>query len=157
MKKITLFIVAILFFNVSFAQDENHIKSEIQLMQEAFGYEKMDIIKEFVDLNGTNANDFWKLYNEYEALRKEIGSEKMDLLYRYTTHKGAVSNTQAENLMKRVIPLRKNYDKLVEKYYKKIKKATNPLVAAQFYQIEHYIADGINFTILDMVDFIQDK
>jgi len=156
MKKITLFIVAILFFNVSFAQD-NHIKSEMELMQDAFGFQKKEVMTEFVDLTGVNANAFWELYNEYEVARKEIGKEKMDLLYRYTTHKGAVSNTQAENLMKRVIPLRKNYDKLVEKYYKKIKKATNPLVAAQFYQIEHYIADGINFTILDMVDFIQDK
>ncbi len=156
MKKITLFIVAILFFNVSFAQD-NQIKSEIELMQDAFGYEKKEVITEFVDLTGVNANDFWTLYNEYEVARKKLGKEKMDLLYRYTTHKGAVSHTQAENLMKRVIPLRKNYDKLVEKYYNKIRKATNPLVAAQFYQIEHYIADGINFTILDMVDFIQDK
>ncbi len=156
MKKITLFIIAILFFNVSFAQD-SHIKSEIELTQEAFGYEKKEVITEFVDLTGVNANDFWTLYNEYEVARKKIGKEKMDLLYRYTTHKGSVSHTQADNLMKRVIPLRKSYDKLVEKYYNKIRKATNPLVAAQFYQIEHYIADGINFTILDMVDFIQDK
>ena len=156
MRKITTFIVAILFFHVSFAQD-NQIKSEMELMQDAFGYEKKEVITEFVDLTGVNANAFWKIYNEYEIARKKLGKEKMDLLYRYTTHKGAVSNTQADNLMKRVIPLRKNYDKLVEKYYKKVKKATNPLVAAQFYQIEHYIADGINFTILDMVDFIQDK
>jgi len=156
MKKIVLFIVAILFFQVTFAQN-NQIKSEMELMQDAFGFEKKDVMSEFVDLTGVNANDFWKLYNEYEIARKKMGKEKMDLLYRYTTHKGSVSNVQAENLMKRVIPLRKNFDKLVEKYYKKIKKATNPLVAAQFYQIEHYIADGINFTILDMVDFIQDK
>jgi hypothetical protein len=156
MKKIVLFIVAILFFQVTFAQN-NQIKSEMELMQDAFGFEKKDVMSEFVDLTGVNANNFWKLYNEYEIARKKMGKEKMDLLYRYTTHKGSVSNVQAENLMKRVIPLRKNFDKLVEKYYKKIKKATNPLVAAQFYQIEHYIADGINFTILDMVDFIQDK
>ena len=156
MKKIVLFIVAILFFQVTFAQN-NQIKSEMELMQDAFGFEKKDVMSEFVDLTGVNANNFWKLYNEYEIARKKMGKEKMDLLYRYTTHKGSVSNVQAENLMKRVIPLRKNFDKPVEKYYKKIKKATNPLVAAQFYQIEHYIADGINFTILDMVDFIQDK
>jgi len=156
MKKIPLFIVAFLFFHVTFAQD-NQIKSEMKLMQDAFGFEKKEVMTEFVDLTGVNANAFWKLYNEYEIARKKMGKEKMDLLYRYTTHKGDVSNKQAEKLMKRVIPLRKNFDKLVEKYYKKIKKATNPLVAAQFYQIEHYISDGINFTILDMVDFIQDK
>lgn len=156
MKKLSMFIAAIFFVSIAFAQD-SQIKNEMELMQDAFGLQKKDVMTEFVDLNGVNADDFWKLYNEYEVARKEMGQEKMDLLYRYTTHKGAVSNTQAENLMKRAIPLRKNYDKLVEKYYKKIKKATNPLVATQFYQIEHYIADGINFTILDNVDFIQDK
>ena len=52
---------------------------------------------------------------------------------------------------------RKNYTQRYAKYTKKIKKATNPIVAAQFYQIEQYIADGIRFSILDNMDFIQDK
>jgi len=42
--------------------------------------------------------------------------------------------------MKTAIPLRKSEDSLIEKYYKKLKKSTSPKVAAQFYQIEHYIS-----------------
>jgi len=79
MKKIVLFIVAILFFQVTFAQN-NQIKSEMELMQDAFGFEKKDVMSEFVDLTGVNANNFWKLYNEYEIARKKMGKEKMDLL-----------------------------------------------------------------------------
>ncbi|MBN4048336.1 hypothetical protein JYU17_00020 [Flavobacteriaceae bacterium AH-315-O20] len=59
--------------------------------------------------------------------------------------------------MKTAIPLRKSEDSLIEKYYKKLKKSTSPKVAAQFYQIEHYISDGMRFAILNNIEFIQDK
>ena len=156
MKKITFLIAALLFINISFAQD-NTMKSEMELIQDAFGFEKKDVMSEFVNLNGVDADKFWSLYNEYEVQRKEMGKEKMELLYKYTMHEGAVSNMQAEKLMDKAIPLRAAEDNLILKYTKKLKKATNPLVASQFYQIEHYISDGIRFTILDNINFIQDK
>ena len=40
---------------------------------------------------------------------------------------------------------------------KKIRKETNPLVAAQFYQIEHYITDGVRFALLNNIEFIHKK
>lgn len=156
MKKITFLIAALLFINISFAQD-NTMKSEIELMQDAFGFDKKEIITEFINLDGIDADKFWSIYNEYEVQRKNMGKEKMELLYKYTMHEGAVSNMQAEKLMDKAIPMRAAEDNLILKYTKKLKKATSPLVASQFYQIEHYISDGIRFTILDNINFIQDK
>jgi len=155
MKKTILFIAAILFINVSFSQD--YSIEEIEVVQNLFGAEKKAIIEENVDLTGVDKEVFWKLYQEYETARKQIGKEKLELLNKYTTKKGKVTNTQAENLLKVAIPLREREDKLILNYTKKLKKATNALVAAQFYQIEHYISDGIRFSILHNIDFIQDK
>ena len=64
---------------------ENHIKSELELIQDAFGFEKKEIMTNFIDFSGVNTDNFWILYNEYEIQRKKLGKEKMDLLYRYTT------------------------------------------------------------------------
>jgi len=155
MKKSFLFIILILSVNALFAQD--YSIEEIEVVQNIFGAEKKAIIDENIDLSGVDSEAFWSLYQEYETARKEIGKEKLDLLHKYTTKEGAVTNTQADELMNIAIPLREREDKLILNYTKKIKKATSSLVAVQFYQIEHYISDGIRFSILHNIDFIQDK
>lgn len=155
MKKLTLLIAALFAFNASFAQDE--MTEEIELMQELFGTEKKAIIEQNVDLTGVNADAFWKLYSDYEKDRQEIGKTKLELLQKYTTKKGSLTNQQAKDLMAEAVPLRTAEDKLILNYTKRIEKATNALVSVQFYQIEHYISDGMRFAILNNIDFIQDK
>lgn len=155
MKKITLLIAALFVFNASFAQDE--LSEEIKMMQELFGDEKKAIIEDNVDLTGVDANAFWKLYNSYEKERQDIGQAKLELLQKYTTKKGALTNQQASDLLAQAVPLRTAEDKLILNFTKRIEKATSALVSVQFYQIEHYISDGIRFAILNNIDFIQDK
>ena len=155
MKKITFLITAFLAFNVSFAQDD--ITEEIAMMQEIFGAEKKSIIEQNVDLSGVDGNAFWKLYDEYETQRQEIGQAKLELLQKYTNKKGALTNQQAKDLLAEAVPLRTAEDKLILNFTKRIEKATNALISVQFYQIEHYISDGIRFSILNNIDFIQDK
>lgn len=155
---VSLSIVALFGFQTAtiVAQD-NQIKSEFEIIQDAFGLQKKDIIATFIGLEGVDVDAFWEVYNEYEAKRKELGKVRLEILYNYSMEIGMVTNEEAEALMKKVIPMRKSYDKLIIDYYKKMKKATNPIVAAQFYQIENYISTGIRFTILDSMDFIQEK
>lgn len=155
MKKLTLLIAALFVFNASFAQDD--VTEEIKMVQELFGSEKKAIIEGNVDLTGVDADAFWKLYGEYEKQRQEIGQAKLELLQKYTTKKGALTNQQAADLLTEAVPLRTAEDKLILNFTKRIGKATSELVSVQFYQIEHYISDGIRFSILNNIDFIQDK
>lgn len=155
---VSVLLVALFSLQMSsvLAQD-SQMKSEIEIIQDAFGLQKKDIIATFIGLEGVDADAFWKVYNEYEAKRKELGKQRIELLYDYSMEIGMVTNEEAEALMKKVIPMRKSYDKLIIDYYEKMRRATNTIVAAQFYQIENYIATGIRFTILDSMDFIQEK
>lgn len=155
MKKITLLIAALFVFTSSFAQDE--LTEEIKMMQELFGAEKKAIIEQNIDLSGEDGNAFWKLYAEYEQNRQEIGQAKLELLQKYTTKQGALTNQQASDLLAQAVPIRTGEDKLILNFTKRIEKATNALISVQFYQIEHYISDGMRFSILNNIDFIQDK
>ena len=152
---VSLLIVTLFGFQSStiLAQDAQ-MKSEFEIIQDAFGLQKKDIIATFIGLEGVDVDAFWNVYNEYEVKRKELGKVRLELLYNYTMEVGMVTNEEADELMKKIIPMRKSYDKLIIDYYNKMKKATNPIVAAQFYQIENYISTGIRFTILDSMDFI---
>jgi hypothetical protein len=155
MKKLALLLVSLFFINASFAQDD--MAEEIAVMQELFGQEKRAIIAENIDLSGVNADAFWKLYDEYEAQREEIGRAKLVLLQKYTNKPGNLTNNQASELLAEAVPLRTAEDKLILNFTKRIGKATSDLVSVQFYQIEHYISDGIRYSILNDIDFIQDK
>ena len=154
MKKLSLIIV-FLFAAVAYAQMP--AQDEIELIQEIFGSEKKEIISENIDLSGVDAAKFWQLYDEYELARKLNGQERIKLLSTYASTTSAISNEMAESMLQKAIMIRSANENNLMKYTKKIKKATNPIVAAQFYQIEQYIADGIRFSILDSMDFIQDK
>ena len=155
MKKLFLLLVALFFVSLSNAQD--YSVEEIEVVQNLFGMEKKAIIEENIDLSGVNSDAFWKLYDQYEVERKELGKQKLNLLHQYTTKTGAVSPQQANELLGEAVRIRTGEDKLILGYTKKISKATNSVIAGQFYQIEHYISDGIRFSILDNIDFIQDK
>ena len=155
MKKITLLLVSLFFLTASYAQD--YTAEEIAMVQELFGQEKREIITDNIDLTGVNSEAFWKLYDEYEAQRQEIGKAKIELLQQYTNKPGNLTNNQASELLAQAIPLREAEDKLIINYTKRIGKATSELVSVQFYQIEHFISDGVRFSILNNIDFIQDK
>ena len=150
-----LFLILTLFLagNVA-AQD--YTTEEIELMQEVFGDEKRTIIEENVNLEGVDTDKFWKLYDQYEKDRQDIGMAKMKLLKQYSTKQGNMTALQAQEMLNEAANLRSAEDKLIMNYTKRIEKISNPFVAVQFYQIEHYISDGIRFSLLNSIDFIQD-
>ncbi len=154
MKKLTLLIASLFFIGGLYAQDTT--EEEIQMIQDVFGSEKREIIAENINMEGVNTDAFWKLYDEYEAQRQDLGREKMKLLKQYTTKQGNMTALQAEEMLNEAANLRATEDKLIMNYTKRIRKMSNPFVAVQFYQIEHYISDGIRFSILNNIDFIQD-
>ncbi len=154
MKNIVFFILTLFLSGNIVAQD--YSAEEIEMMQEVFGDEKRTIIEENVNLEGVDTDKFWKLYDQYEDQRKDIGMEKMKLLKSYTTKQGNMTPLQAQEMLAKAADLRSAEDKLIMNFTKRIEKISNPFVAVQFYQIEHYISDGIRFSILNSVDFIQD-
>jgi hypothetical protein len=154
MKNIVFFILTLFLSGNIIAQDYSN--EEVEMMQEVFGDEKRTIIEENVNLEGVDTDKFWKLYDQYEAQRKDMGMEKMKLLKSYTTKQGNMTPLQAQEMLAKAADLRSSEDKLIMNFTKRIEKISNPFVAVQFYQIEHYISDGIRFSILNSVDFIQD-
>ena len=146
MKKVTLLLSVILITTIVNAQSS---KEELDLMQAAFGMEKKAMVAEFVKVDAAQKDAFWKLYDEYETARKELGKKRVDLLNQYAEKYDKLTNVDAEAWGKEVIALSKKNDDLIVSYYNKIKKATSPIVALQFYHVEGYILSGIRLSILE--------
>ena len=149
MPKLLLSFLLMLCLSITAISQTN--QDEIQMMQSLYGMEKRDIVAEFIEVNESQENDFWVLYDEYETKRQEIGKERIRLLSSYVNDFGEVKPENADKFMKQVIPLRIKADKLVDNYYKKVKTKTDPIVAMQFYQIENYLADAIRMELLEEI------
>jgi len=148
MKKVALLLLAFIALPFTFLNAQSD-KEEIDLMQSVFGMEKKSIVAEFVKVDPAQKDAFWKLYDEYETSRKDLGKKRIDLLKQYADSYTKMTNESAEAWTKQVIDLGKKTDGLLYSYYNKIKKAANPVVALQFFQVESYILSGIRLSILE--------
>jgi hypothetical protein len=85
-----------------------------------------------------------------------LGKLRIELLEAYAATYDSMDDIKAEALLKDMIMLQTNTDKLISSYAKKIKKKVNVITAAQFYQIEGYIVSKIRSEIMENIPAIGD-
>jgi Spy/CpxP family protein refolding chaperone len=150
MKK--LLVIAALFVSAAgFAQSN---KEDVDFIQSIYGKEKKTIVADFIKLEGAQKDAFWKLYDEYETQRKELGKQRIALLERYANSYMTIDDATTDQIIKDMISLGAKTDKLINTYYGKMKKASGVKAAAQFVQLEAYLAAMIRASILENIPFI---
>jgi hypothetical protein len=127
---------------------------EIDFIQSIFGAEKKEITSMFINLEGQQAQAFWNLYDEYEVKRKLLGKERYELIKQYAEEYSGITPEQTDVLMARAIKLRNANNKLVDTYYKKIRKEVGSIAAAQFHQLESYIEAEIRTELFESIPII---
>ena len=127
---------------------------DIDYIQSIFGEERREIYEEFIQAEGTAATEFWRLYDDYEGRLLTMGKKRFELLDQYADNYDNHTPEQLDQLMRNIIQQKSNVDKLINGYYKKIRKASGPKVAAQFWQMENYILAVTRTVIMDAVPFI---
>ena len=132
-------------------------KEEVDFMQSVFGMGKKALVAEFVKPGAAQKDAFWQLYDEYEMARKELGKKRIELLLKYEENFDNLSNELAAVLLKEIQALTMKNDKLVASYVKKVSKATDPVVAMQFHQIEMYLLSEIRISIASSLPYPEIK
>ena len=152
MKKVSVFLFSLLVSGIALAQSS---KEDVDIIQSVLGKEKKALVAEFLKLEaGPKTDAFWKLYDEYETERKALGKQRIALLEKYASTYGTTDDAQMDQQIKEMQSLQGKTDKLIIKYYDKIKKASNVKTAAQFYQLEAYFLSVIRATLLNSIPFI---
>jgi hypothetical protein len=128
-------------------------KEEVDFMQSLFGMEKKALVAEFVKPGAAQKDAFWQLYDAYETARKELGKKRIGLLLKYEENFDNLSNELAGDLLKEILALQKQTDKLQASYVKKVEKVTSPVTAMQFHQVEMYILSEIRVALAGGLPF----
>jgi hypothetical protein len=127
---------------------------EIEFYQSIFGMEKKAAVASFIKLEGDANDTFWALYDEYETARKAHGKKRLDLLANYAQNYLTLDDIKTEELMSKSIAINNEYNKLLLKYYNKIKKEVGIKPAAQFHQLERYFQFLISASIYEQFPLI---
>jgi len=154
MKKLLLVFTALLMIGIANAQSN---KEEVDFIQSIYGMEKKALVADFMDVSTANNDAFWKLYDEYEVSRKELGRKRVELLEQYANNYDKMTSETADKWMADVIKVSTSTDKLLVSYYKKVKKATDPITALKFYHVESYILNSIRQAITSEIPFVKSR
>jgi hypothetical protein len=152
MRKVSITSVAILIMGITLSAQSN--TEEIELFQSIFGMEKKAIVTEFLQMDDSSYETFWTIYDAYETERKELGKNRISLLKKYAENYNQLTDEKIDELMADMIRQKSNLDKLVNKYYKKIKKSVGSKPAAQFLQVENYFLSAVRLSIFESIPFI---
>src|SRR5215831_2207309 len=153
MKKLIVFGLSLVLAPYVNAQSSN---DEMQMFQTMFGLAKKEIVSEFVKIDASKKDTFWKLYDEYELNRKQLGQKRFVALNNYVKNYTKLSADETDQIIKDIISLSTTQDKLIAQYYDKIKKEISISSAAQFYQIEWYLQSQVRTYILETIPMINE-
>jgi hypothetical protein len=129
-------------------------REEVDLVQSVFGMEKKAIVSEFIKLDGAAGDAFWKAYDEYEIKTKDLAQTRLALLSKYIEGYTTLDDEKTEGIVKEMIALQSQTDKLIATYYRKIAKNAGVRPAAQFYQLEGYLLSKIRAEIMENIPVI---
>ena len=149
MKKLFFSLVAICMLSVSIKAQND---AETNFFQTLFGVEKQELVESFITPSAANAPAFWEIYEVYEVERKELGKKGMTLLKKYVDSYGNTTDEETNELVDEMRSSVNSRNKLIDKYYKKIRKI-NAVDAGAFYQIESFIAAQTRVKVLKGIPF----
>ena len=121
--------------------------------------DKVVFINEAMNLNSADPNydAFWHEYYPYEAELKKINDARIQLIRDYKFNYDKMDDTIANNLAERALTLHIKKLELLKTYYEKIKKATSPMIAARFLQVEHQIGLLMDVEIASKMPMLPEK
>ena len=147
--KITLTAVFfILAISGSYAQTSD---AEAEAIVNLLGVQKKEAISKLVPVSGKDSVAFWKIYDEYQQLNKATAKSRISLYEKTAMAYSHMTPAAADSLANKYFSNRMEQEKTLETYYKKIKAATNAVVAFEFYQAEVYLLTQLRAQIMQQI------
>ena len=146
--KFSLIIIFCVIAAATYAQTSD---AEADAIAHLLGVQKREVISRLVPVKGKDSVAFWKIYDEYQASNKMTTKARIKLYEKTALSYTNLTPAIADSLANRYFVNRLEQEKSMETYYKKIKVATNAVVAFEFYQAEAYLLTQIRASIMNQI------
>jgi len=144
-------LLAIFGFSITIGAYAQTSDAEADALINLLGVQKREAISKLVSVTGKDSLAFWKVYDEYQKENKANAKSRIQLYEQTAQSYGSMTPSVADSLSHRYFKNRMEQESMLEKYYNKIKTATNPVVAFEFYQAEVYLLTQIRAQIMSQI------
>jgi hypothetical protein len=150
MKLRSTILIAVSLFAVTSTYSQTS-DAEADAIINLLGVKKKEAVSKMVLVQGKDSAAFWKIYDEYQQSNRATAKARMALYERTAQAYGRMDPAVADSLATAYFTNRAEQEKSLETYYKKIKTATNGLIAFEFYQAEVYLLTSIRTSIMQQI------
>jgi hypothetical protein len=143
---------------VLFAQDSANstvTDQDVQLLRKDLRSQRKQLIAANLPLTDAEAVKFWPVYDQYQAEITKIGDTRFALIKEYATNYNTLTDTQADDLITRMIGVDESLVQLRQKYIPIVEKVLPGKKTAMFFQMDRRVALMIDLQLASMIPIVQ--
>ena len=129
------------------AQAETQNEQYMELLRQDLRTNKLAVMTEAMALTDEQGEVFWPIYREYQTNLSKVGDKRIAMIKDFAEHYEDMTGEKAKEITKNWFGQQKERLGLLEKTSKKIAKATDPVTAARFIQVENAVDMIVNLQI----------
>jgi hypothetical protein len=153
MKKILFLFIGVFALSTVMSQTADDY---MEVMRDVLKTEKKAAIAEVMNLDESERDAFWDLYNEYNAEAYKIGTKTVRLIREFGESYDKMTDEKAAELWNRNIAIEQEKLKLEKTYFKKFLKIIPAKKALTYFQAENKIETLINAQLAIEVPLFED-
>ncbi len=119
----------------------------LELLRSDLRTQKVALVTQALDLSDAEGSKFWPIYREYDHKLSKITDARLLNIKAYAKNFTTMTNDKASELVNAALKINQNRFDLQKSYYSKIAKATSPVVAARFLQVESLVNNLVDLQI----------
>jgi hypothetical protein len=146
-----IMFLAMLLIGATFTAQSQTSDAEAEAIVNLLGVQRREAIAHLVPVSGKDSLAFWNIYSAYEKENKKVAISRLALYERTVKAYNNMTAAVADSLATKYFSNRITQEKSLEDYYKKIKTATNAVIAFEFYQAEVYMLTQLRAGIMQQV------
>jgi hypothetical protein len=143
---------------VLFAQDSANstvTDQDVQLLRKDLRSQRKQLIAANLPLTDAEAVKFWPVYDQYQAEITKVGDTRFALIKEYATNYNTLTDTQADDLITRMIGVDESLVQLRQKYIPIVEKVLPGKKTAMFFQMDRRVALMIDLQLASMIPIVQ--
>ena len=152
MRKILVALAAVLIIVPATAGSQ---EAYLEVLRSDVRAEKVALVTEMMMLTDEQAQVFWPIYREMENEILLLSDQRVALIKEYADNYENMTDKAAEDIVAKSFKLREKRLAIEKKYWKKFKKALDPVTAAKFYQVNNEITQMIDIQISAGLPFVK--
>ncbi|WP_338395594.1 hypothetical protein [Fulvitalea axinellae] len=146
MKKVVLLFVAFLGFTVfgvgQSIPETGSTEQEREVVRAIFNMAKKEFFIANMDLDKSQADIFWPIYDEYSAKKTKYTNGQVERLRKLVSQEDFASK-EVEGIIKAINETEVKNSKLRYQYYQKIHKKVDLITAVQFFQLDELVQSEV--------------